>query len=232
MNEKTGVIYRIYNRTNGKSYIGKTLHPEKRIRDHLNGRRSSVALQNAIKKYGKGSFVVELLEQDMPESWLSKLEILHIRFFNSKNNGYNLTDGGEGTSGYTFSPEELKKMSDALKGKTSANKGKTLSPETRQRMSEAQKGKIISVGARQKISAANKGEKNGNYNKKHSLENRLKISKAHADRHKRNRQVEYTYYLSLPPDMPVEEKRKRLREQFPNKRPNTIWRWLSRWELE
>ena len=95
--EKTGVVYRIYHKESMKSYIGKTVNPKKRTRDHLSGNTKCPALCNAIQKHGKDAFHVETLEKDMPESQLSKLEILHIRFFNCKApNGYNLTDGGEG----------------------------------------------------------------------------------------------------------------------------------------
>ena len=141
--EKTGVIYRIYHRESMKSYVGKSVDPERRICDHLGGRSSSPALRNAIKKYGKDAFCVEILESDVQEAILSKMEILHIRFFNCKAPyGYNLTDGGEGISGLQFSLETRQKMSESLKGIPAWNKGKTgvYSDETRQKMSESKKG--------------------------------------------------------------------------------------------
>ena len=141
--EKTGVIYRIYHRESMKSYVGKSVDPERRICDHLGGRSSSPALRNAIKKYGKDAFCVEILESDVQEAILSKMEILHIRFFNCKAPyGYNLTDGGEGISGLQFSLETRQKMSESLKGIPAWNKGKTgvYSDETLQKMSESKKG--------------------------------------------------------------------------------------------
>ena len=63
--EKTGVIYRIYNRINGKSYIGKSINPDERIYKHLNGRGGSPVLRHALKKYGKDAFCVEILESDV-----------------------------------------------------------------------------------------------------------------------------------------------------------------------
>ena len=93
--EKTGVIYRIYNTVNGKSYIGQTTEFERRIKIHFRKHNSCTALRNAINKYGKESFRVEILESDVPEKLLSKLEILHIRFWNTLTpNGYNLNIGG------------------------------------------------------------------------------------------------------------------------------------------
>ena len=109
---------------------------------------------NTIKKYGKESFHYEILENNVPEELLSKLEILNIRFFGSLTpNGYNLTIGGEGTRGRKFFEESKRKIS-------KANKGRIHSSETRQKMSEAKKGrpgKPHSSESRQKISKAQKG---------------------------------------------------------------------------
>ena len=189
--EKTGVVYRIYHKETMKSYVGKSIRPKKRIREHFHGYGSSPVLFNAIKKYGKNAFCVQILESSVPESHLSKLESLHIRFFNSKApHGYNLTDGGEGVSGRQASPITRQKLSEALKGRkhspearqklSEANKGKRLSPDTRQKMSEVRKGMTpwnkgktnpYSEEAHRKMSQANKG-------KKFSPDHRRKISEA------------------------------------------------------
>ena len=173
MKEKTGVIYRIWNRVNAKSYIGKTIYPKERIQKHFSGSSACPALHNAIKKYGKDAFVVEILEEDVPEHLLAKFECLHIRFWNAKvPNGYNLTDGGEGMSGWkasqetrrkiseaqkgkSLSPEHRRKLSEAKKGTPSHNKGKTLSPEHRRKISEANQNR--SPEHRQKLSKSLKG---------------------------------------------------------------------------
>ena len=148
--EKTGVVYRIYHKESMKSYIGKSVRLTQRIREHFSGHRTSPVLRNAMKKHGAGAFNVEILESDVPESILSKLEILHIRFFNSKApNGYNLTDGGEGASGLRQSPETRQKISNA-------HKGKTLSQEHRQQISECNKNR--SLETRRKISEAHRGK--------------------------------------------------------------------------
>ena len=276
MKELKGVIYRIWNRVNGKSYIGKSIHAKKRIRSHINGYSHNIILRKAIKKYGKDAFVVEILESDVPESLLSKFECLHIRFWNAKvPNGYNLTDGGEGRSGWKASQETRRKMSESRKGKTPWNKGKTgvYSEETRKKMSEvtkgrqhspearrkmlgrtpwikgkhhsadtrrkigeAQKGKSPSPETRRKISEGLRGEKNPYFGKSHSPETRRKLSEAMMG-NKNNRRPEYNearfyYFLSLPADMPLKEKRKCLREQFPDRDRSVINRWIRRWELE
>ena len=89
-----------------------------------------------------------------------------------KPNGYNLTDGGEGTYGYKHTEETKKKMSEASKGR----KLKTpRSEEYRKAVSERSKGRTLSEEAKRKISMANTG-------RKPSEETKQKISSAHKKR--------------------------------------------------
>ena len=192
--EKTGVVYRIYHKASMKSYIGKTVNPKKRIREHLNGKSSSPVLRNAINKYGADAFCVEILEKDMPEAVLSKLEILHIRFFNCKApNGYNITDGGEGASGLKLSLETRRRISEATQGRIPWNKGKTglyePSLETRRKLSESHKGKPSprkgrkhTLESRRNMSEARKGKPTWIKGKTHSAETREKISQSQKGR--------------------------------------------------
>ena len=59
----------------------------------------------------------------------------------------NLSDGGEGSSGYKHTPEARAKMS-------KANAGRTLSPHHRKAISEGQKGKVIPPEVRAKMKIA------------------------------------------------------------------------------
>lgn len=205
---KTGVIYRIYNLQNGKSYIGQTVAFNKRINAHFKRSRKT-PLYHAIAQYGAEAFKIEILEDNVSENLLDKLEILHIRFFNCKApNGYNLTDGGEGTRGRSLSIEHRRKIGEASKGnqhgkgykhsakarqkisesstgknnpmygKPSPMKGKRHSPESLEKMRAAHTGKKMSLEARAKMSTAHKGNQ---YNKgrKHSAESRKKMSESH-----------------------------------------------------
>ena len=55
-------IYKITNLIDGKFYIGKTVKTlEERFRRHLI-RKSSPKLTNAIRKYGKQNFIIEMIE--------------------------------------------------------------------------------------------------------------------------------------------------------------------------
>ena len=97
---KTGLIYIIKNTINDKVYIGQTTTTLKtRFAQH---RKKSVIssrfykLYNAIRKYGKDKFYIELLEKDIPINKLNEREIYYIDKFNSCNSGYNTTKGGDG----------------------------------------------------------------------------------------------------------------------------------------
>ena len=149
------------------------------------------------------------LKKNLTETEAFRHEIYMISVFGRKDLGtgilYNMTNGGDGTSGWVPSEEYRKKMSEAKKGKThsedskkkmsvaqkgktlseehrrkmsEANKDKTLSEEHRRKISEAHKGKIASEETKIKLSEAQKGNKNHNYGKTFSEETRRKIGDA------------------------------------------------------
>jgi len=107
--ERIGIIYKWTNKINGKSYIGQTINEEGRKKDHIRGKFNSI-IHRAIKKYGLENFNYEVLEQ-IEESKLSEREIYWIKYFDTYNNGYNLTEGGEGTRGFShgFTEEQKKR---------------------------------------------------------------------------------------------------------------------------
>ena len=90
-----GYIYKITNKVNGKSYIGQTRYTvEFRWRQHQH-KKDNVYFHNAIHKYGAESFTVETLEECDIEI-LNEREIYYIAKYNTFENGYNLTIGGDG----------------------------------------------------------------------------------------------------------------------------------------
>lgn len=149
-------------------YIGKSsIDIEHRRYDHFsllesdahrsrNGERDK--LQNAYNKYGKENFTFELVENldDCSEEYISEREIYWISYYDSHHNGYNCTDGGEGTSGLVHTEETRQKISERLKGRVPSEKcldslmkrnigntiwlGKHHTEETRKKISEISKG--------------------------------------------------------------------------------------------
>lgn len=98
---KQGVIYKITNKVNGKSYIGLTTNYNKRKRDHLkivrNDKPAQSILYRAMRKYGESNFEWKILfDMNCHKNKLCDLEIFYIAYFNTQNpNGYNITPGGQ-----------------------------------------------------------------------------------------------------------------------------------------
>lgn len=99
-------IYKITNKTNGKSYIGKTESTvDKRFKEHSSEYKKDChnhrPLYRAMNKYGLENFTVETLEETTEAS---EREIYWIEFYGTYSNGYNATKGGDGKS---YVDEEL-----------------------------------------------------------------------------------------------------------------------------
>lgn len=98
---RTYSIYIIRNTVNNKVYIGQTCQSvQERFCQHLkpstSKQRGSYKIYNAMKKYGRDKFYVETLENGIKESEIDRKEIEYIEKFNSFENGYNSTPGGDG----------------------------------------------------------------------------------------------------------------------------------------
>ncbi len=166
------IIYCAANKLNGKRYVGKTSNSlKRRVSEHIHGvGRPFRALSAAIGKYGKDNFSFDTIAWCDTEDKLNFLEKFYIKYFNCKApNGYNLTDGGEGTLGHKKSEETRKRLSQALKGRKGWNKGLRLKPwseETRRKTVKAMKDRYAKIPHHM----------NG---KKHSEETKRKISETH-----------------------------------------------------
>ena len=90
-----GIIYKITNKVNGKSYIGQTRYTiEFRWKQHQH-KNDNTYFHNAIHKYGIENFSIEILEKCNIED-LNSREIFYIAKYDTFKNGYNLTIGGDG----------------------------------------------------------------------------------------------------------------------------------------
>lgn len=91
------IIYKATNIINNMSYIGQTVQTlQSRIRDHM---KRGNYFHNALRKHGKENFTWDILAECNDVDTLNKLEIYYIGYYDTYNNGYNLTLGGEGTVG-------------------------------------------------------------------------------------------------------------------------------------
>lgn len=86
-------IYKITNKLNNKVYIGQSNNIQRRFEEHKYQEKNS-AIHNAIKKYGLENFNFEIIEECSLEE-LDEKEIFWIKYYNSFEDGYNLTLGGQ-----------------------------------------------------------------------------------------------------------------------------------------
>lgn len=97
-----GFIYKITNLVNSKIYIGQTIqNPKDRWYRHcqrkcLSDNELNMAIKRAIFKYGKDNFKFEVIEtiENSDRETLNSREIYWIAYYDSYNNGYNCTLGG------------------------------------------------------------------------------------------------------------------------------------------
>lgn len=121
----TAGIYLFKNKINNKCYVGQSLDIRRRFNKHMLRMRNNwnYPLYNALNKYGLDNFDYLIIEKidieniDIKEATkkLNELEIFYIEKYDSFNNGYNLTIGGDSISGYKFSEESCNKRKEITK---------------------------------------------------------------------------------------------------------------------
>jgi len=95
---RKGVIYKATNINTGLSYIGQSIEFDKRKKRHhykAFQRDSNTHFHRALRKYSADSFQWDILEDDINEDTLDTREMYWIDKFDTYNNGYNMTAGGE-----------------------------------------------------------------------------------------------------------------------------------------
>jgi group I intron endonuclease len=160
-------IYRCTNTTNGKIYIGFDSNWPKRKNKHLydyknpNSKNYNCHFYRAIRKFGIDNFEWDIVYQSTnKEHCLSIMEPHFIKEYKSFVNGYNMTEGGEGTFGKT------------------SWLGKTHSDETKNKISQSLKGKIRNQEHSLNISKSTKGKKRKPFTEEH----KRKLSESHKRR--------------------------------------------------
>ena len=191
-------IYVFRNLVTNKVYVGQTNNPTKRKNEHIGsaykGKKS--LLCHSIRKYGEDNFSFDVIEE-CEDHLSNEREIFWISHYDSFENGYNLTTGGEH---FSHSESTKAKIGSALRGKhlsdehkeklRKANLGKKPPPcseETLQKMSDSMKGKNTGPKSdehKKKLSEAHKGKTLSDEHKEKlrnvtvSVETRKKLSAA------------------------------------------------------
>jgi group I intron endonuclease len=189
---KTFSIYIATCLPTGKQYVGQTIRTvahrwNVHVRDARRG--SKTYLHHAIRKYGKDAFKVVAMEIPSELANKENMDRAEKRFIVELGtrvpNGYNLTDGGEGVLGRTVSAETRRKIS-------AGHRGRKFSAEHCLKLSEARRGHKQSAETIRKRCDANRGHKrtaetrikmsNSMRGIKKSVEHRLKIGDANRGR--------------------------------------------------
>lgn len=144
-------------RTSEPFYVGKGFG--KRCFTHL-GRKDRHPLASKIKSLKRLGFTphIEIREASSEDEALLREKQL-IAEYGRKDLGLgpllNLTDGGDGRSGYLMPEEQKRKIAEG-------NRGKIVTIETRLKQSLFQKNKTLSQTAKDRLGASVTGAKNGN----------------------------------------------------------------------
>lgn len=190
-------VYRIRCSKTAKVYIGVTKRSlgfrwKKHMDALVAGKRQ--AIYAAMRKYGVENFSMELIASVDSAEEMFRMEREWISKEDSRRNGYNMTDGGDGPAGMQYTQEQREAM-------RRRQLGKIPGPETRAKMSASRRGKKfpprpaewcakISAGNRGKkcapcsdaqralISAANAGSGNGMFGRGHTHDAKAKIAEA------------------------------------------------------
>lgn len=161
MTENKWCVYK-HTTPSGKVYIGITSQkPERRWRNG-DGYKSNPYFYHAIQKYGWDNIEHEILFDKLKEDDAKSKEIELIEKYDSynRNKGYNLTLGGEGTTGHKWTEEERKEISkrfkdwyanNSLSEKQLANIHSSPNPESLKKRSETISRRV------------NQYDKDGNY---------------------------------------------------------------------
>lgn len=152
--EKTFAVYFHTNIDNNKVYVGITSQKitsrwGKNGRKYLEKKKDGDFVQpkfaKAILKYGWDGFTHTIFAEGLSRDEACLMEMTLIELYDSVENGYNITKGGEGAMGIVISEEECRRRSEMFKGKrmspeTEFKNGHTFTPEMLQKMSDAKKG--------------------------------------------------------------------------------------------
>jgi group I intron endonuclease len=170
MKNINGHIYLLTDKRNGKKYVGKHIGTDK---NYFTG---GVVPNKIAKKYGKEVFDKIILENNInTEESLSEKEIFFIKEYNTFNDGYNLSEGGDG-GGSWINKKTIEEKEKIANIKREKNKGRKFSKESLEKMSKAKKGKPLTDEHKKNISKSQSGENHPWFGRKHSEDSKLKIS--------------------------------------------------------
>jgi group I intron endonuclease len=145
------LVYKITNIINNKIYVGQTtIDLQKRWKQHFYKRKNGTKIANAINKYGRENFKIEIIETCKSLQELNKQEEYWIHKLRAAETGYNILKGGLNRKQPDYVKEKLSKIF----------LGKKLKKEHREKLSKINKERILAKGVHQNsLKALNKNYK-------------------------------------------------------------------------
>lgn len=189
----------------GKLYAGQSKNIRKRLSDHrysggpaLARSQKSTKISRAIRKYGVGSFSVSVYLLTEPDK-LNELEVKLIASLDLQRSGYNITAGGEGSTGVLRSKAYLEKLSLRRKGVKTSDETKRRIRESCRISAELRRGVPRSADTCAKMSAGRTGKVFGPRGPMSEV-NKLKISNARKGQHAGGSNPKAKVVLYWPPE--------------------------------
>lgn len=115
-------VYKITNIQNNKCYVGQTIRPvNQRFHRHINDAMNNILdthFARAIRKYGKDSFTIEIIDSATTQEELNQKEQYWIRYYNAVKEGYNETDAISKCGGNTYqskTEEEMEEIKEKIR---------------------------------------------------------------------------------------------------------------------
>lgn len=110
-NKKRWCVYMHTNKTNNKVYVGITGQKPKRRWHHGGGYQTQQYFWRAIQKYGWDGFEHIIFAENLTKEEACKMEKLLIALYDTtnRNYGYNISTGGEGPEGCTWTADQYEK---------------------------------------------------------------------------------------------------------------------------
>ena len=132
---------------NFKRYIGVSSDFPRRMKQHkllAKNQKKTSLVHKAIRKYGEENINVKILDRFIKIEEALNFEKQMISDYDTRSFGYNLTDGGEGSTGYRHTEDSKK-----IIGEYSRNR--TRHPESHKKLSESRKKLHIVMSRESKL---------------------------------------------------------------------------------
>lgn len=208
-----GVIYCYHCISTGKKYIGQTVYEQKRKSQHKHDCNRGVnnKFYRAVRKYGWDNFIYGIVESYDINN-LNEQEVFYIDKYDTYQNGYNSTIGGEGARGFSPSDETKKKQSISAKNRSNPPHNKKYFTEDEKKEAKRKRDRKYQQKVKERRKEYMKEWRENNQDKieKWKIENKEKIKQGWKDYREKNKEKrdEYNKWYYYNVVKPLKESKK------------------------